>query len=146
MRKAEIPSVRSSGPGTERADVAIGVPRPAGSSRPGVIEAGLATDVGEVAAVQVPGPGPARQPLGLMTLAVLAVALIAMVPTVGDLGLTWDEPAYRYSQVMSAQWWEQWARVRSADDVRKLLDPTVSCITGLTGATASISIRPWPAS
>ena len=37
----------------------------------------------------------------------LLVALAALVPTVGDFGLTWDEPAYRYSQVMSAQWWEQ---------------------------------------
>ena len=44
---------------------------------------------------------------GLGSLAVLAIALAALVPTVGDLGLTWDEPAYRYSQVMSAQWWEQ---------------------------------------
>jgi hypothetical protein len=62
--------------------------------------------------------------LRLATLAVLATALIALVPTVGDLGLTWDEPAYRYSQVMSAQWWEQWGRVRSWDDARELVDPT----------------------
>ncbi len=37
--------------------------------------------------------------------AVLAAALTALVPTTGDFGLTWDEPAYRYSQVMSGQWW-----------------------------------------
>ncbi len=62
--------------------------------------------------------------LRLATLAVFATALIALVPTVGDLGLTWDEPAYRYSQILSAQWWEQWAHVRSWDDARTLLDPT----------------------
>jgi len=40
----------------------------------------------------------------LRTLLVFAVALVALVPTTGDIGMTWDEPAYRYSQVMSAQW------------------------------------------
>src|SRR5437763_16758751 len=49
----------------------------------------------------------------LASLAVFTVALAALVPTVGDLGLTWDEPAYRYSQLMSGQWWEQLARARS---------------------------------
>ncbi len=34
--------------------------------------------------------------------AVLIAALAATLPTTGDLGLTWDEPAYRYSQIMSA--------------------------------------------
>ena len=29
---------------------------------------------------------------------VFAATLLATVPTVGDLGLTWDEPAYRFSQ------------------------------------------------
>ncbi len=37
---------------------------------------------------------------------VLAGALLATVPTTGDIGLTWDEPSYRRSQVVSAQWWE----------------------------------------
>ena len=46
--------------------------------------------------------------LWLATAIVFAVALAALVPTTGDFGLTWDEPAYRYSQVVSAQWWEQW--------------------------------------
>src|SRR6185437_12193039 len=50
-------------------------------------------------------------------------ALVALVPTVDDLGLTWDEPAYRYSQLISVQWWEQLGRVRSWGDVEKLLDP-----------------------
>src|SRR5437773_12432812 len=50
-------------------------------------------------------PGRARSSRGLWlaSLAVLTAALAALVPTVGDLGLTWDEPAYRYSQLMSGQ-------------------------------------------
>jgi hypothetical protein len=59
----------------------------------------------------------------IQTLSVLAIALCVLVPTVGDFGYTWDEPAYRYSQVMSAQWWEQWARVRSWRDAEELMDP-----------------------
>ena len=61
--------------------------------------------------------------LGLGSVGVLTIALAALVPTVGDFGLTWDEPAYRYSQVMSAQWWEQLGHVRSRRDVQELLDP-----------------------
>ncbi|MFI5456717.1 MAG: glycosyltransferase family 39 protein [Isosphaerales bacterium] len=61
--------------------------------------------------------------LGLASLGVLTIALAALVPTVGDFGLTWDEPAYRYSQVMSAQWWEQLGQVRSRRDAEDLLDP-----------------------
>ncbi|HKI19640.1 MAG TPA: glycosyltransferase family 39 protein [Isosphaeraceae bacterium] len=59
----------------------------------------------------------------MQSLFVLAIALCALVPAVGDFGLTWDEPAYRYSQVMSAQWWEQWALVHSWRDVLELMDP-----------------------
>ena len=60
----------------------------------------------------------------LATGLVLAGALVATLPTTGDLGLTWDEPAYRYSQVMSAQWWERLARRTAGwDDVRTLLEP-----------------------
>ena len=62
--------------------------------------------------------------LGWGTWVVLALALAAVVPTVGDPGLTWDEPAYRYSQLLSVQWWEQLGRVRSVADVQELLDPT----------------------
>ncbi len=36
---------------------------------------------------------------------VFALAMAALAPTTGDIGLTWDEPSYRYSQVLSAQWW-----------------------------------------
>jgi 4-amino-4-deoxy-L-arabinose transferase-like glycosyltransferase len=61
--------------------------------------------------------------LRLGTLAVLGLALAALVPTVGDFGLTWDEPAYRYSQLVSVQWWEQLRDARSANDFRELLDP-----------------------
>jgi 4-amino-4-deoxy-L-arabinose transferase-like glycosyltransferase len=59
----------------------------------------------------------------LGTLLVFVVALVALVPTTGDIGLTWDEPAYRYSQVMSAQWWDQLAHARSWGEARGLLDP-----------------------
>ena len=57
------------------------------------------------------------------TAVVLAIALAALVPTTGDFGLTWDEPAYRYSQLKSVQWWEQLSRARSWGEVRALLDP-----------------------
>jgi len=67
------------------------------------------------------GPRPRRT--WPATALVFLIALAALVPTVGDFGLTWDEPAYRYSQVMSSQWWEQWAEVRSWSDAQELLDP-----------------------
>ena len=67
---------------------------------------------------------PSAWGLRLATLAVFAGALIVLVPTVGDFGMTWDEPAYRYSQVMSAQWWELLGRARSSDDVRDVFDST----------------------
>lgn len=57
------------------------------------------------------------------TLAVLIVVLGALVPTVGDFGLTWDEPAYRYSQVIEVQWWEQLAQARTIDELQNLFDP-----------------------
>jgi hypothetical protein len=59
----------------------------------------------------------------LGSLAVLTVVLAALVPTTGDLGLTWDEPAYRSGQVMSQQWWELLGRARSWSELQWLLDP-----------------------
>ncbi len=56
-------------------------------------------------AAGMPAPEPRRARPWLGHLVVFALALAALVPTVGDIGLTWDEPSYRYSQVMSAQWW-----------------------------------------
>src|SRR5690242_15889072 len=56
---------------------------------------------------------------------VLAAALAATLPTTGDIGLTWDEPAYRYSQVVSAQWWERLGRARSWAEVAPLLTSDV---------------------
>jgi Dolichyl-phosphate-mannose-protein mannosyltransferase len=61
--------------------------------------------------------------LGLATAAILLIALVALAPTVGDFGLTWDEPAYRYSQIFSAQWWDQVGKIHSWRDVREVLDP-----------------------
>jgi len=61
--------------------------------------------------------------LGLETLTVVVIAFSVTAPTAGDLGLTWDEPAYRYSQMVSAQWWERLAEARSRANVADLLDP-----------------------
>jgi Dolichyl-phosphate-mannose-protein mannosyltransferase len=61
--------------------------------------------------------------VGLTTWAVLLVSLAALVPTVGDFGLTWDEPAYRYSQMLSSQWWEQVSKVYSWHDLEEAFDP-----------------------
>ncbi len=68
-------------------------------------------------------PKRCQEPNCWFTLAVLILALAAIIPTVGDFGLTWDEPAYRGSQVMSAQWWEQLAQARSLNDLQYLFDP-----------------------
>ncbi len=57
------------------------------------------------------------------TLLVFLAATAVLAPTAGDFGVTWDEPAYRYSQVISAQWWRQWAAVRSWGDAKAQLDP-----------------------
>lgn len=51
------------------------------------------------------------------------LSLLALLPTAGDIGLTWDEPAYRYSQLMSAQWWERLFQVRSWSGLTELLTP-----------------------
>jgi 4-amino-4-deoxy-L-arabinose transferase-like glycosyltransferase len=54
---------------------------------------------------------------------VLLLALLATVPTVGDIGLTWDEPSYRTSQLVSAHWWEGMAKARTGADFDALLSP-----------------------
>ena len=59
----------------------------------------------------------------LAALAVFFLALAALIPTIGDFGLSWDEPAYRYSQVLSAEWWEQLGQVRNMDQLETLFDP-----------------------
>ncbi len=63
----------------------------------------------------------AARRLWLATLAILTITLATTVPTIGDLGLTWDEPAYRYSQVISAHWWEQLGAARSLNELEDLL-------------------------
>ncbi len=66
------------------------------------------------------------KPLSWRPLAlVFILALFATVPTTGDIGLTWDEPAYRYSETVSAQWWEQLAGCRSWRAASELFDPDV---------------------
>lgn len=54
---------------------------------------------------------------------VFALALAASAPTVGDFGLTWDEPAYRFSQLRSAQWWERLSESRSISEAESLVEP-----------------------
>ena len=66
----------------------------------------------------IPAPGSRRA-----TLFVFVVALGALLPTLGDFGLTWDEPVYRDSQLSSAQWWERLAQVRTRADLIPLLQP-----------------------
>src|SRR4051794_12772322 len=59
----------------------------------------------------------------LATALAFALALVATVPTTGDIGLTWDEPSYRTSQPVSAQWWEGLAKARSRPEFDALLSP-----------------------
>ena len=54
---------------------------------------------------------------------VAVVSLLVLLPTAGDIGLTWDEPTYRYSQLMSAQWWGRLFQVRSWSGLTELLTP-----------------------
>lgn len=49
-------------------------------------------------------------------------ALAITAPTTGDLGLTWDEPAYRFSQLRSAQWWAGLGGVRSGSELSAVVD------------------------
>ena len=82
-----------------------------------------------------PQPEPAteprlREPVGfsgrrwwLASGLVLVAVLLATVPTTGDIGLTWDEPSYRTSQLVAAQWWERLALVRSRADLEALVTP-----------------------
>jgi hypothetical protein len=53
---------------------------------------------------------------------VFALSMGAVALTVGDFGLSYDEPAYRYSQLISSQWWESLVQARSREDLAKLLD------------------------
>lgn len=62
-----------------------------------------------------------RRPVSIL-LAFLA-AMLVTVPTTGDIGLTWDEPAYRFSQLRSDQWWERLAHARNVADLQALLEP-----------------------
>jgi Dolichyl-phosphate-mannose-protein mannosyltransferase len=69
------------------------------------------------------GPGTGMWPVTAATFVVLILALTTLIPTVGDFGLTWDEPAYRYSQVLSAQWWEELSHARTVDQLKTVFDP-----------------------
>lgn len=70
-----------------------------------------------------PAPTPHAPPSRRWTLAVFLAAVAINAPSVGDIGPTWDEPSYRYTQLMSVQWWERLAEARTRDDFAALLDP-----------------------
>ena len=53
---------------------------------------------------------------------VFAGSLAATVPTTGDFGLTWDEPAYRFSQQRSAEWWHRMANAKTSYEREALLE------------------------
>jgi hypothetical protein len=61
--------------------------------------------------------------LGLKTWIILAISLAVVAPTAGDYGVTWDEPQYRHSQLLSVQWWRQLGEVRSWRQAAELFDP-----------------------
>ena len=84
---------------------------------------GDAGSVGEPYSSTPAGVSETRPRLWPASLAILIAALTVLISTIGDLGLTWDEPAYRYSQVISGQWWEQLLGARSRHDVEALVDP-----------------------
>jgi hypothetical protein len=60
---------------------------------------------------------------GRSCMVVALLTFLVILPTVGDIGLTWDEPAYRFSQIMSTQWWERLFQIRSFSDFKTLISP-----------------------
>ncbi len=50
---------------------------------------------------------------------VFLATLVITMPSVGDFGYTYDEPAYRHSQMVSQQWWERLAK----GEVAAILEP-----------------------
>jgi hypothetical protein len=75
------------------------------------------------------------------TFFVFLIALATTVPTAGDIGLTWDEPAYRYSQMVSAQWWDHICQIHSWSDLQSLLGPD-SLIYYWPYARSGINLHP----
>ncbi len=54
---------------------------------------------------------------------VFMLGLLALVPTTGDIGLTWDEPSYRYSQILSEQWWTELAHAQTVETLTQVFEP-----------------------
>ncbi len=75
------------------------------------------------AGAPTPTPAPPSAIPWWAPLLVFGLAVLALAPTTGDFGLTYDEPAYRYSQLLSGQWWERLAAARSGADVQALVEP-----------------------
>jgi hypothetical protein len=59
--------------------------------------------------------------LWLGTAATFIAALVPLVATLGDPGITWDEPVYRESQRLQAEWFALLAGARSWDDLGGVL-------------------------
>ena len=58
-------------------------------------------------------------------------------PTTGDIGLTWDEPAYRFSQLRSEQWWG-----RLIGAVRSATALEAECPVGPRRPALLLDVRP----
>ena len=64
--------------------------------------------------------GPRR---ALACVLVFGASLALTAATAGDMGVTWDEPAYRFSQLRSQLWWERLGQARSPADIQALVEP-----------------------
>jgi hypothetical protein len=56
---------------------------------------------------------------------VFVLALGALLATLGDFGLTWDEPAYFLCQMRTVAWWRHLAAARSQAELRALVEPNL---------------------
>src|SRR5262245_25942298 len=64
---------------------------------------------------------PTRFHLFCMTVAIFVAVTVSIGFTANDLGLTWDEVPYRYSQRLMAQWFSELSHCRTFDQARPLL-------------------------
>ena len=69
-------------------------------------------------------------------------ALLATVPTTGDFGLTWDEPAYRYSQSSRPSGGSARRRSELGTTSTRCSSPTPCSTTGPTAGSGSTSTPP----
>lgn len=55
------------------------------------------------------------------TAALFVAAIVPLAATLSDPGITWDEPVYRESQRLQAEWFSRLARARSWSDLQSLV-------------------------